>query len=95
MIKYSYAKKKGKILQKNYTSNQKIYQLKLPFDIDCIISENNSVRLLSQFVEVMDLIELYSTYFKVRENQIPPMNMLKIMLYAYMNGFYSANDTAP
>ena len=83
---------KRNILQKNYTSNQKIYQLKLPFDIDCIIPENDSVRLLSQFVEEMDLTELYSTYFKIRENQVPPMNMLKIMLYAYMNGFYSSRD---
>ena len=40
----------------------------------------------------MDLTELYSTYFKIRENQVPPMNMLKIMLYAYMNGFYSSRD---
>lgn len=81
-----------KILQKNYTLNQKVYQLKLPFDIDCIIPENDSVRLLSQFVEEMDLTELYSTYFRIRENQVSPMNMLKIMLYAYMNGFYSSRD---
>lgn len=81
-----------KILHKNYTSNQKVYQLKLPFDIDCIIPENDSVRLLSQFVEEMDLTDLYSTYFKIRENQVSPMNMLKIMLYGYMNGLYSSRD---
>lgn len=79
-----------KILHKNYTANQKVYQLKLPFDIDCIIPDNDSVRLLSQFVEEMDLTELYSTYLRVRENQVPPMNMLKIMLYGYMNGIYSS-----
>lgn len=81
-----------KILQKNYTLNQKVYQLKLPFDIDCIIPENDSVRLLSQFVEEMDLTELYSTYTRIRENQVLPMNMLKIMLYGYMNGIYSSRD---
>ena len=43
------------------------YQLKLPFDIDCIIPDNDSVRLLSQFVEEMDLTELYSTYFRIRQ----------------------------
>jgi hypothetical protein len=42
-------------LHKNYTLNQKVYQLKLPFNLDCIIPENDSVRLLSQFVEKMDL----------------------------------------
>ena len=81
-----------KILQRNYTLNQKVYQLKLPFDIDCIIPSNDSVRLLSQFVEEMDLTELYSTYFRIRENQVSPMKMLKIMLYAYMNGIYSSRD---
>ena len=81
-----------KILRKNYTLNQKVYQLKLPFDIDCIIPSNDSVRLLSQFVEEMDLTELYSTYFRIRENQVTPTNMLKIMLYAYMNGLYSSRD---
>lgn len=77
------------ILQKDYTVNRKVYQLKLPFDIDCIIPENNSVRLLSQFVAEMDLTDLYCTYFRIRENQVPPM---KIMLYAYINGFYSSRD---
>ena len=81
-----------KILQKNYTLNQKIYQLKLPFNIDCIIPENDSVRLLSQFVEEMDLTELYSTYLRIRENQVSPTKILKIMLYAYMNGIYSTRD---
>ena len=82
---------KSNILQKNYTLNQKVYQLKLPFDIDCIIPSNDSVRLLSQFVEEMDLTELYSTYSKIRENQVSPMNMLKIMLYGYMSGLYSSS----
>ena len=81
-----------KILHKNYTINRKFYQLKLPFDIECIIPDNDSVRLLSLFVEEMDLTRLYSTYFRIRENQVPPMNMLKIMLYGYMNGLYSSRD---
>ena len=81
-----------KILHKNYTINRKFYQLKLPFDIEFIIPDNDSVRLLSKFVEEMDLTELYSTYSKTRENQVSPMNMLKIMLYGYMNGLYSSRD---
>ena len=40
----------------------------------------------------MDLTKLYSTYSKIRENQVSPMNMLKIMLYRYMNGLYSSRD---
>ena len=81
-----------KILQQNYTLNRKFYQLKLPFDIEFIIPDNDSVRLLNQFVDDMHLTELYSTYSKTRENQVSPMNMLKIMLYGYMNGLYSSRD---
>lgn len=79
-------------LHKNYTINQKFYQLKLPFDIDCIIPENDSVRLLSQFIEEMDLEDLYSTYSRLRENQATPRQMLKIVLYSYMNRIYSSRD---
>lgn len=73
------------ILQRNYTINEKVYQLKLPLDIDCIIPENDSVRLLSQFVEEMDLEDLYATYSRLRENQATPRQMLKTVLYSYMN----------
>ena len=44
--KYFYLLKK--ILHENYTINQKFYQLKINFDIDCIIPDNDSVRLLIQ-----------------------------------------------
>ena len=76
--------KNKNILQKDYTANTKFYQLKLPFDIDYIIPANDSVRLLSQFIEEMDLTDLYSTYSRVRENQVSPMKMLKIMIYGYI-----------
>ena len=77
-------------LLKNYTTNQGFYQLKLPLEIDCIIPDNDSVRLLSQFVEEMDLRDLYSTYSRIREKQATPRQMLKIVLYSYMNHNYSS-----
>ena len=80
-----------KILQQNYTLNRKFYQLKLPFDTEFIIPDNDSVILLRKFVDEMDLTELYSTYSKTRENQVSPMNMLKIMLYGYMIRLYSSS----
>ncbi|MDS0528584.1 IS1182 family transposase [Clostridium sp. SHJSY1] len=78
------------ILQKDYTINQKFYQLKLPLNIDYMIPANDSVRLLSQFVEEMDLTDLYLTYSKIKENQVSPRKMLKIMIYSYMNNLYSS-----
>ena len=80
------------ILHKNYTLNQSGYQLKLPLNIDGIIPEDDSVRLLSQFVEEMDLTDLYSTYERVKENQVSPRQLLKIVLYSYMNGDYSSRS---
>lgn len=79
-------------LHKNYTTNQKFYQLKLPINIDIMIPDNDSVRLLSQFVEEMDLRDLYSTYSRIKENKVSPRKMLKIMIYAYMNRLYSSRD---
>ena len=52
-------------LQKDYTLNQSGYQLKLLFELQTIIPKNDSVRLLSQFVEEMDVTDLYSTYDRI------------------------------
>ena len=77
-------------LQKDYTLNQSGYQLKLPLKLETIIPKNDSVRLLSQFVEEMDLTDLYSTYDRI--NSLSPRTLLKIVLYSYMNGDYSSRS---
>ena len=76
------------ISQKNYSLNQSGYQLKLPLNLEIMIPENDSVRLLSQFVEAMDLTDLYSAYKRI--NSVSPRILLKIVLYAFMNGIYSS-----
>ncbi|MBU5487065.1 transposase, partial [Clostridium sp. MSJ-8] len=83
---------KTNILHKNYIINRKFYQLKLPINVEYMIPSNDSVRLLSQFVEEMDLSDLYKTYSKVKENQASPRKLLKIILYGYMNKLYSSRD---
>lgn len=77
-------------LHKNYTLNEEGYQLKLPLNLEAIIPEDDSVRLLSQFVEEMDLTDLYSTYERI--NSVSPRTLLKIVLYSYMNGDYSSRS---
>ena len=77
-------------LQKNYSLNQSGYQLKLPLNLEILIPEDDSVRLLSQFVEAMDLTDLYSTYERI--NSVSPRTLLKIVLYSYMNGDYSSRS---
>lgn len=77
-------------LQKNYTLNEEGYQLKLPLNLETMIPVDDSVRLLSQFVEAMDLTDLYSTYERI--NSLSPRTLLKIVLYSYMNGDYSSRS---
>ena len=77
-------------LQKNYNENSDGYQLKLPLNIETIIPKDDSVRLLSQFVEAMDLTDLYSTYERIKS--VTPRTLLKIVLYSYMNGDYSSRS---
>ena len=78
------------ILRQNYTLFSRPYQLKLPLEIGHTIPDNDCVRLLGQFVEELDLRDLYSTYSRVKENQVSPRQMLKIMLYAYREHNYSS-----
>ncbi len=81
---------KRNILRQNYTLFSRPYQLKLPLEIGHVIPDDDCVRLLGQFVEELDLRDLYSTYSKVKENQVSPRQMLKIMLYAYHEHNYSS-----
>jgi len=45
------------VQQKNYKADGEKYQLMLPINYEVIIAEDDSVRLLSQIVERMDLRE--------------------------------------
>ena len=60
--------------------------------METMIPADDPVRLLSAFVEGMDLSELYATYDRVRKNQASPRQLLKIMIYASMNRLYSSRD---
>lgn len=80
-------------LQKDYTLYGNNYQLVLPLDLGCIIPADDSVRLLSQFTERMFLGDLYRTYSREgHDNEPTPRQMLKIMIYAYMNHKYSTRE---
>ena len=64
----------------------------LPLNLETIIPSDDKVRLLSQFVEEMELSDLYRTYDRVRKNTATPRQMLKVVLYAAMNRLYSSRD---
>jgi transposase len=48
-----------KILQGDYTLSRNYYQIKLPFDLEIMIPNNDPVRLLNACVEGMDLSDMY------------------------------------
>ena len=80
-------------LHKDYTRFRENYQLVLPLDIDILIPSDDSVRLLSQFVDRMFLGDLYRTYCRAEKEGIPtPHQMVKILVYAYMNRIYSSRE---
>ena len=79
-------------LQPDYTTYRGYYQIKLPLETEHMIPADDPVRLLSAFVEGMDLSELYATYDRVRKNQATSRQMLKIMIYASMNRLFSSRD---
>ena len=60
--------------------------------METMIPADDPVRLLSAFVEGMDLSELYATYDRVRKNQATPRQMIKIMICASMNRLFSSRD---
>ena len=62
----------SKILQKDYTLSSLYYQIKLPLDMEILIPADDPVRLLSAFVEGMELSDLYQTYGKIKKNQAMP-----------------------
>ena len=83
---------KNNILQRDCTLSSLYYQTKLPLDIEVLIPADDLVRLLSAFVEGMDLSDLYKTYGKVKKSQASPRQLLKIAIYASMNRLYSSRD---
>lgn len=77
---------------KNYTSNSNVYQLKLPLELDGLVPEDDSVRLLSQVLEELDYTKLYQAYStKGRNPVVDPKTMFKILVYAYSQNNYSTH----
>lgn len=73
MVKYKH--KKTIYLHKNYTQNQSGYQLN--FHLILNVWSQKMIRFVCQFVEGMDLTDLYYTYDQIRENSVSPRTLQK------------------
>ena len=77
---------------KDYTLNSNVYQLKLPLELDGLVPNDDSVRLLNQILEELDYTKLYHDYFtKGRKPAVDPKTMFKILVYAYSQNLYSSH----
>ena len=76
---------------KNYTELGETYQLVLPLCLEGLVTEDDSVRLLSHILEDLDYTKLYLAYSaKGRNPAVDPKTMFKILTYAYSQGIYSS-----
>ena len=57
---------------KDYSLSSMNYQLKLPFELEVLIPDDDPVRLLSAFVEELELTDLYRSYGKIKKDQVTP-----------------------
>jgi len=61
----------------------------MPLSFDELIDENNPVRVIDAFVEMLDMNQLECSYAMPRKTGRPPYNpkdMLKLYIYGYFNG---------
>lgn len=72
----------------SFSANIRLFSVELEISIP----SDDPIRLVSAFVEEMDLSELYKTYGRIRKNQVTPRQMLKLVIYAVMNRIYSSRD---
>ena len=76
---------------KDYTELGSTYQLVLPLSLEGLIPNDDSVRLLSHELEVLDYTLLYQAYSaKGRNPAVDPKTMFKILTYAYSQTIYSS-----
>ena len=92
LLVYNECMTKNIQIQKDYSLSSFNYQFKLPLEMEVLIPNNDPVRLLSAFVEELELIDLYRSYGKIKKDQASPRQMFKIIIYAAMNRIYSSRD---
>ena len=77
--------------REDYTEFGDNYQLVLPLNIEGLIPEDESVRLLSHELEDLDYHKLYAAYSaKGRNPAVDPKTMFKLLVYAYSQQIYSS-----
>lgn len=67
-----------------------VYQLRMNFNVDMLIPEDDKVRLVCEIVDRMDLGPVLRTYSRLgRKPALDPITYFKILLFCYSEGIYS------
>jgi len=59
-------------------------------NIEAMIPAEDSVRLLNMLTERMDYGKLYGAYERLGRTETNPKNLFKVLVYGYMNWYYSS-----
>ena len=81
------------ITHNNPTLKPNPYQLILPLNVEVLIPQNASVRLLSEVMDGLDYSALQRAYSrKGRKSAVSPRTLFKIMVFGYMSSIYSSRS---
>ena len=80
----------NKIVFKYYNMNQ----LKIPMDVEVMISENHLVKVVNSAIEKMNINPLIEKYKGGGTSSYHPQMMLKVLVYAYTQRIYSSRQIA-
>src|SRR5665648_101217 len=82
-------------IPKNYIGNSGVYQLVLPLNMEVLIPEDDSVRLLGHITEELDYTNLMMAYSsKGRNPVVKAKTLFRVLVYAYMNNIYKSRKIA-
>lgn len=84
------AKRHEKITFKEYNPNQYM----LPIDIETVIPEKHIVRIIDKIVSRIDITKLIEKYKGGGTSSYHTMMLLKVLIYAYIQGIYSSRKIA-
>ncbi len=84
------ARKHDKVVFKNYNP----YQYLMPIDPEAFIPQNHLVRVIDKIIDKIDISTVMEKYKGGGTSSYHPLMLLKVLIYAYIQGIYSSRKIA-
>ncbi|WP_029229138.1 transposase, partial [Caldicellulosiruptor acetigenus] len=84
------ARKHDKVVFKNYSP----YQYLMPIDPEAFIPQNHLVRVIDKIIDKIDISTVMEKYKGGGTSSYHPLMLLKVLIYAYIQGIYSSRKIA-